>query len=53
MLMIAKAEKKVAKILNLGRAGDRTGDLVVKMQRSYQLRQPRMPKRLPSICTYL
>ena len=41
---LAYAGKKVAQISsNLGRAGNRNGDLVVGRQTSYKLRQPRPP----------
>ena len=39
-----RRKRRSHKFSNLGKAGDRTGDLVVGKQRSYQLRQPRPPK---------
>ena len=38
-----RRKRRLHKYLNLGKAGNRTGDLVVGRQRSYQLRQPRPP----------
>ena len=38
------AEKRLHKYSNLGKAVDQTGNLVARMQRSYQLHQPRPPQ---------
>ena len=39
-----RRERRLHKYSNFGKAGDRTGDLVVGRQRSYQLSQPHPPK---------
>ena len=41
-----RRERRLHKYSNLGKAGDRTGNLVVGRQRSYQLRQPCPPTEL-------